>query len=224
MDTCSTDLAPVWEVRLPDRRVPSLGYATPQATVLIQSTEGGEERLRVPKAVGRLLASKQKADEIHPQSRDELAHVIDTLELQCANTRIERLINRRDYSQLEIAQKLEQDGYQPKTIACCLERARTIGLVSDRRYADVFIRSKVASGWGIRRIVAELSRKGIEVEELPGWPYEYLDPEDELARAIEIAETRQVDGPRAYQKLVRFLCTRGFSLGVATRAASHILA
>lgn len=198
-----------------------MGQAKPRATVVARF-EGGDEELRIPMAVGCLLASKQKAGEIHVDTREELSYLIDSLANACANARIERLVNRRDYARQELIEKLELDGYRRQTIAQCIDRACTIGLVSDRRYADVYIRSKLAGGWGIGRVERELARKGIDVDELPGWPYEYVDPEDELTRAIDIAGSRRMTGERAYQKLVRFLCSRGFSLSVATKAASQV--
>jgi regulatory protein len=75
----------------------------------------------------------------------------------------------------------------------------------------------------MQRIERELEVRGIDVRDVPGWPYEYLDPEDELSRAKELAQTRRVSGPRAYEKLVRYLCTRGFTTSVASRAARQVL-
>ncbi len=216
-------LAPDWEVELPLRRQASFNTKKPRATLVIHTEGAGEERRQLPLAVGKLLASKKKADELHPGSRAELLYMVGELAKSCASARVERLVNRRDYSSTEIRQKLQMDGYAPSVVDACVERACEIGLVSDRRYADVFIRSKIAAGWGMARIERELSRRGIDVQEVAGWPYEYLDPEDEFLRALEVAGRKSVRGDRAHQKLVRFLCSRGFSLGVAIRAAHEAL-
>jgi regulatory protein len=170
-----------------------------------------------------MLSARKKADEIHPGSRAELLYVTKELSLSSARSRIERLIDRREYASSEIRRKLREDGYHSDVIDQCVKRACEAGLVSDQRFADSFIRSKVYSGWGMARIARELSRRGIEADTLPGWPYEYLDPEDELSRAEDLARTRRVYGPRAYEKLVRHLCGKGFSMSVATKAASQVL-
>ena len=191
---------------------------------MIHAADGSNEQINVPVAVGRIIASKQKADEIHPGSRAELLYVIGETSISCARARIERLIDRREYSSSEVRSKLRMDGYSSRVVDDCVARACRVGLISDVRYADSFIRSKIYAGWGMQRIERELKARGIDIGEVPGWPYEYLDPEDELRRAMELASTRCVSGPRAYVKLVRYLCTRGFSTSVASRAAGQVLA
>ncbi|MBQ6524717.1 MAG: regulatory protein RecX [Atopobiaceae bacterium] len=212
-----------WEVILPGKRAAQSWGAKPRGTIVIGADEVEQERISVPKQVATILNAKKKADEVHPASRAELLYVVGELSRSCARARIERLINTREYSSKEVADKLAQDGYSKRVAEECINRACEAGLISDARFADSFIRSKVYAGWGMTRIVKELARRGIEASELAGWPYDYLDPEDEYTRAIELAQSKHVYGNNAYQKLVRYLCGRGFSLGVATRAAKQVL-
>ena len=212
-----------WDVCLPERRRAALGTQKPRGTLIIYAGSDNEEQLKIPLSVARILRSKRRSGEINPGSRAELLFMVGELSRTCAQLRIERLINRREYARSEVVEKLRQDGYNPQIIEDCVARACEIGLVSDARYADSFIRSKVYAGWGMARIERELSRKGIDVAQVRGWPYDYLDPEDELTRAVDIASTRRVSGATAYQKLVRFLCGRGFSTSVASRAARQVL-
>ena len=211
-----------WEVSLPGKRSSSSFGPKPRADVTIGSGDS-IEHVAVPVAVGRILLSKKKAGEIHPQSRAELLYLVGETSRICARARIERMIDRREYSSDEVSKKLRMDGYSSKVIDECVERACEVGLISDRRYADSFIRSKVYAGWGMQRIARELRQRGVSVEDVPGWPYEYLDPEDEITRALDVARTRRVSGQRAYEKLVRYLCNRGFATGVASRAARQVL-
>ena len=215
--------APAWEVSLPGGRAAS-SFDAPQTGVLIIHDGSGEERISLPKQVAKLLSSKEKSGEISPASRKELLYIVWELLRTCARTRIERLIDRREYSSKEVEGKLVADGYPQGVIEECLERACEIGLVSDSRYADSFIRSKVYAGWGMGRISRELSQRGIEVSSVRGWPYDYLDPEDEVTRAVKLARTKHVSTARPYEKLVRYLCTKGYTTGVATRAARRVLA
>lgn len=215
----------VWEVQLPDKgsRVRAWG-AKPRATLLMSLGSAHEEHLALPVQVGRILAAKQRSGEVHPVSRAELLYVVGELSRSCARSRIERLIDRREYSSEEIRAKLKQDGYASATIDACLSRAMEAGLVSDARFADAFIRSKLSCGWGMMRIERELARRGIDATGVAGWPDKFLDPQDELSRAVELASTRRVSGPRAYERLVRHLCSKGYATGVAMRAARLVLA
>ena len=212
-----------WEVELPARGAAPLGGRKPRGTLVIGAGEGAE-RISLPLAVARSLANKQKRGEANPASRAELLYISKELCRNKAKERIERLIDRREYASEEVRDKLRQEGYAESVIVPAVARACEVGLVSDARFADNFIRSKLASGWGELRIRRELSRRGIDVEEVRGWPYDYFDPEDEHTRATELARRHLRPGKNAYQRLVRYLCGRGFSLGVATQAASRVLA
>ena len=212
-----------WEVRLPGKRSSLSWGSKPKGTLVINPDSGDEERMPIPVAVARLLTSKKKADEIHPGSRAELLYMVGEVARSCARARIERLIDRREYASDEVRRKLREDGYAAKTIDACVTRAQEAGLISDHRYADSFIRSKVYAGWGMARIARELSQRGIDVSQVEGWPYEYLDPDDEPARAYELACRRSVSGPHAYEKLVRYLMGRGFTSSAAHRAARRVI-
>jgi len=212
-----------WEVDLPGKRQSLSWGSKPKGAVVIHPETEDEERLSVPAAVARVLQSKKKAGEIHPSSAAELLHVVGDTSRSCARARIERMIDRREYASDEVRRKLREDGYATSTIEACVGRAVEAGLVSDQRFADSFIRTKVYAGWGMARIARELSQRGIDVAQVQGWPYEYLDPDDEAERAYQLAVTRHVGGPRAYEKLVRYLMGRGFSTGVAHRAARRIV-
>ena len=212
-----------WDVTPPSGRTAS-SFNTPQRGLLvIHAPEGGEERINLPKSVTRILLSKKKSGEITPSSRAELLYMVKELTRVCARARIERLINKREYSTSELKKKLGMDGYPQSVIDECLQYATQIGLVSDAHYADSFIRSKVNVGWGIGRIERELKLRGIEANEVRGWPYDYLDPEEEVERAVMLAKGRSIPQTKPYERLVRFLCTKGYSTGVAVRAAKRVI-
>ena len=211
-----------WEVELPPRGATPIGRRRPQGSLIIRGPEG-EERKALPLAVARSLAGKKKRGEVSAATRAELAHLVGELCQSGAKTRIERLIDRREYSSDEVRKKLRQDGYPEHVIEPAVIRACEVGLISDLRFAENFIRSKLYAGWGEVRIKRELAQRGIDADELPGWPYEYFDPADEAARAYELARRHLRPGKNAYQRLVRYLCGRGFSLSVATQASSRVL-
>lgn len=211
-----------WSCELPEAKRAALGERKPRATLVIKATEG-EERLSIPAAVGRSMAAFAESDAKQPESRAELLYVLREKSDACAMARLGRLIDRRDYSRTEAAEKLRLDGYRGDCIDRVLERAQASNMIDDCRFAEVFIRSKLASGWGSMRIERELSRRGIEASELAGWPEEYFDPSDEPERAYELVSTRPVPSKNAYPKLMRFLVSRGFSMSAATYAVRRRL-
>ena len=176
----------------------------------------------VPSAVGRRLARLLREGKA-PEAGERLDVVVDELVDQCARERVEQLVSRRDYSAEELGTRLRRDGSPGDVVDRRVCRARESGVVDDARYAASFVRSKVLAGWGSVKIERELSRRGVEASEIPGWPEEFLAPDDERARASALASRRRLTGKNDYQKLVRFLCGRGFALGLATSVARETL-
>ncbi len=212
-----------WEVLVPGKSQRQSWGAKPRGTLLINEGYEGEKRITLPAAVARTLSSKQSSGEIHPSSQEELLALVERLSYDSARARVERLIDRREYTVAEVKRKLQEDGYAAQTINAVVDWACSIGLISNQRFAESFIRSKVYAGWGIARIKRELAQRGIQVDEVPGWPYEFLDPEDEVERAVCLASKRSISGPRAFEKLVRYLYSRGYTTGVAVRAAQNVI-
>lgn len=212
-----------WDVELPERGKSSLGGRRPLATVSISSETHGQETILVPKAVGVRLASLAESDGEQPAGRAELLYRVRAISAELARAKAEDLLNRRDYSSSELAAKLREAGYQPAVAKEVVDRFVEVGLVDDERFAELFARSKVASGWGRIKIEGELSRRGIEASRLEGWPEAFLE-EDEADVAYGLASRRRLTGKNDFQKLVRFLCGRGFPMGVAMDAAKRVLA
>ena len=204
----------VWDVRLPEK-----GAQRPRATLTISTPTNGDEELRVPTAVGKKLLARREDGATTPYSRAELLYDIGELARSCGRLRVEALLNRRDYSSLELSEKLRLDGYSSKTVEELVDRAVECGLVDDARYGASYARSKVSCGWGRIRIERELRRRGVMPEDIPGWPDDFLTAEDERDRAIALASRRRLTGKNDYEKTVRFLCGRGFSPSLAIEVA-----
>ncbi|MBQ9004777.1 MAG: regulatory protein RecX [Atopobiaceae bacterium] len=138
--------------------------------------------------------------------------------------RIERLVNKRDYAVSEIEEKLRQDGYGTSAREQAIARALDANILNDQRYASVFIRTKISSGWGAMRIERELRRRGIELKSVDGWPEEFFDDDqDEESRAYDLARTRRIAAKNGFEKLVRFLCSKGYSLSTSMRVARRVM-
>lgn len=216
-----TDDGAKWCVELPDRSE-RLGSSRPKAIVRLSDSEG-EERWVVPAAVGKAMSLFYKDCGGRIGSRAELAYEVKRASLTAGKKRIESLLNRRDYSTKELLNKLRDDGFSSAVSAQLVDDAVASNLVNDARFAEVYVRSKCYAGWGKLRIERELSRKGIDARELPGWPESYFEDEDEKARAIELASRRRLTGKNDFQKIVRFLCGKGYPMNVSMDAARQVL-
>ena len=132
-------------------------------------------------------------------------------------------MGRRDYSARELSERLRRDGYASSVVEEIVSRACEVGIVDDARYGAAFARSKVLAGWGSVKIERELARRGVATSDIPGWPEEFLSPDDERERARSLASRRRLTGRNDYAKIVRFLCGRGFALDLASSVARETL-
>lgn len=139
-----------------------------------------------------------------------------------------KLLMRREYSEGELRRKLHTKFPQSDDIGAVIGQLLDEGLLSDQRFCEAFIRSRVARFQGPRKIRAELSRKlvaehtaercmdaaGIGWRELAGqW----------LARQDEITRESEKDQYELRAKYYRRLQNRGFTHDQAMDALNNRL-
>jgi len=119
-----------------------------------------------------------------------------------------KLLARRTHFRLEIVRKLVQRHYSESEID------KAVGRLEERRYLDDaeasrrFVEGRLArGGYGRRRLVAELSERGVDDSTVREVLDELL-PEDELPAAREEARRSGKSDPAA---IARRLERRGFS-------------
>lgn len=211
------------EVRLPDAaaraRAASRGRK-PVAEVDVTLDSGGVCQIVVPVRVGRLL---QQDSLPLPLDVDDAFDAIHALEERVCYAMITEMLSRRDHAEDELRRKLRQYGFRDQEIASALERARSHRFVNDARFAAYFIEERIRRGWGRRKIELELVRKGVSLDEIPGYPDAFFSDDDDLNRARALLARKTVPRERAYEKLTRFLVSRGFSYGIATDAVRDLL-
>lgn len=147
------------------------------------------------------------------------------LDESAAFRKIERLLNVRDRSIYEIKDRLSKDGFEDEAIATAIERAMRCGYLDDRRFADMFIRSRLRAGKGMVGIVRDLKRHHIDPETLlDDFPnsYEQEFP-DQLESALHLLRRKPPHAKNllnaAYSKLIR----SGYSSSIASQAARQWL-
>jgi regulatory protein len=122
-----------------------------------------------------------------------------------------RHLARRDHSRAELARKLAAHG-DSEEIEAVIERMGELGLQSDPRYAEAFVRSR-ASRMGASRLRRELQQRGIDSELIASTLAEAeLEPETE--RALGVLRSRFQQPPadaREWARQARFLQARGFA-------------
>lgn len=135
-----------------------------------------------------------------------------------------RLLGRREYSVFELGQRLRQkwaavddiDGLAEELIEALLEE----NLVSDERFTESFVRSRLQRFQGPLKIKAQLRNKGISDALISGELANYSERFPELAREWlqrQNAGSLDFDGRKKYY---RRLANRGFTHDQAMQALS----
>lgn len=75
-----------------------------------------------------------------------------------------RLLARREHSELELHRKLAARNFADAVIEAVLAGLLDEGLLSNRRFAEIYVRGRFERGYGPARIQAELRERGIEGE------------------------------------------------------------
>jgi len=128
------------------------------------------------------------------------------------------MLARRDYSRLELAQRLRGRGVPDVEIEATLDEFERLGYLSDARYAHALVSNRAGRA-GKRRIERDLQEKGIAPDAAKD-ALSALAGRDELADALALWQRRFGKAPvdeRDKARQVRFLVSRGFSASVAFR-------
>jgi len=122
---------------------------------------------------------------------------------------------RREHSEQELARKLSARGYAGDIVAETLATLVADRLLSNARFAEAFVHSRIQRGSGPQKIRAELRERGIADDLIDTCLDAYADGWCELAR--QVREKRfgnsQPGDYRERSRQMRFLQQRGFSTG-----------
>lgn len=212
----------VWSVSIPKGPVASLSSSRrPRASV--RATAGASGALFVPVEVARALVAQCSQDDA-PPTYEAMEELLGRLSSSCAAKRLTAMVDKRDYSAHEATDRLVQRGYDRTVVDDVVARAQAGRLIDDGRFAEGYVRGKLAAGWGRRRIEQGLSQRGIDPSTIAGWPDDYFDEGSEFERAWALVCRRSTPAKDPYGKTVRFLASKGYSYGVAKACASRLLA
>ena len=123
------------------------------------------------------------------------------------------LLARREHSTQELRDKLLTRGFEDDVIVPALQTLSREGLLSDERFTESFIHSRMERGSGPVKIRAELRQRGVADEIISDW----LDERDrmwleraETVRCKKFGSALPVDYKEKARQ-ARFLQYRGFS-------------
>ena len=130
------------------------------------------------------------------------------------------LLARREHSFQELSIKLAQRGLPADVITLTLQALQSERLLSEERFVEQFVRSRIERGDGPMKIRAELAQRGIEAmhadqeidSQAPDW-----------SRLAEIQRRKRFGGeiPESFAeraRQARFLQGRGFGMSEIRRA------
>ena len=143
----------------------------------------------------------------------------DPKDPQAARKAALQLLARRDYSSVELSNRLRERGFDAATVTTLVEALERERLIDDARYVENFVSYHAARGQGPARIGRELRFLKVDAELIDRFLEE---GQDWTSRAREVRQKkfgRQV--PETYAgkaKQARFLQYRGFT-GAQIRAA-----
>jgi regulatory protein len=129
------------------------------------------------------------------------------------------MLTRRDYSTLELRQRLQDRGYDQALVESALERCRVHQYLDDDRYAYNRAVSLLSQGRAVGpKIVSDLQRRGIAphvAQQALSLAMQDFD-EDQLLESLLARRYPRFDyaaaAPAERRRVVTFLQRRGFSL------------
>lgn len=122
-------------------------------------------------------------------------------------------MTRRDYSQAELTEKLNQYAIDPNEVAILVTELAEKNYQSDQRVAALTLSSQIRKGKGLQRIKQALKAKQLDAELIA----EELEEVDWLDQAYQLKVKKfgedVTKDPKLKAKQIRFLQYRGFDMG-----------
>ncbi len=135
-----------------------------------------------------------------------------------------KLLSRREHSIQELRRKLARKEFSNGVIDAVVSNLQEADLVSDARYAEVFVRSRINRGDGPMKVLASLRERGIDDVLID--QFLHYDDTFWISRANRVLEkkfgqrlTRDDEtGYNDWGKRARFLAGRGFAAEIIYRS------
>ncbi|RMD95235.1 MAG: hypothetical protein D6814_13525 [Calditrichaeota bacterium] len=146
----------------------------------------------------------------------EIKKILGAEEVKRALERAYRFLARRARSKKEMQRRLAEYQYPPFIIEQVIEKCESLGYLDDRAFAFQYASDRLLSRpMGKRMLLRELHEKGIpeDIAEAAVEQAFAKTSEEQLVRELSnkrLPRLKNLPEPRARQKLVSFLRSRGF--------------
>lgn len=121
------------------------------------------------------------------------------------------LLDRRDYSRVELLKKLMEKGVEETEAEEAVDRLVEIGFVDDARYAPIIVRHYAAKGYGAQRVKQELYRRGIPKELWDAAMEQMPEQEETVDRLLRSRLKSETPDRSELKKASDFLLRKGYS-------------
>ncbi len=143
---------------------------------------------------------------------------------EAAYQKILRLLNYRDRTSHELAERLQKDGFSSKATYGALDRAMRLGLVDDARYCRNYIDQSFRAGKGRRVVENDLKRKGVsQADILLHLSTSVFEEENEEERAYQFLLKHPPRGKSIRESAFRKLVSKGYSVSAASKSAARYM-
>lgn len=182
---------------------------------------GSRSHAKQPNQVSRKRMASMQSDEYDSLGQNSSEDVPEALTEEQAFRKIERLACMREHASKALQTRLEKDGFDSQVAQAAIGRALRCGLISDERFADVLVRSRLSQGRGLQGIAAELVTLDIEPYSVTAYleATEGQTGPDELARALAFLDAKPPRGKRLRDSAYRKLMQKGYGASVSASAA-----
>lgn len=139
-----------------------------------------------------------------------------------------RYLERRPFSERDLARRLVLKGHSPAAAAAALERGRALGLVDDARFVLHYVETRAARGRGPLRLRRDLAAVGVERElvdrALAGaFPEGAEAPQIERLARKRLLQLGSLPKQVLRRRLLAFLARRGFSGALVQRTVMTLV-
>jgi len=141
-----------------------------------------------------------------------------------------RLLQFRPRTRAELQQALARKGIDADVTEGVLSRLDEVGLIDDKAFAEMWVRSRhTYEGLGRRALAAELRRKGVD-ESVTTEAVATVDPDSEEARARQLVRKKlrtlppTADTSTTVRRLASLLARKGYPQSLTFRVVRDELA
>ena len=140
-----------------------------------------------------------------------------------------RLLGYRARSEKELRNKISEKGYNQKTISSIIVQLKREGLVDDKRFATLWIKTRLEhNARSLLVIKHELLLRGVDKSTVENLLDDFKSgfDEEEVVKKLLYDRMRVVKGldwEKAKQRLYSFLKRRGFSNQIILKALRNLL-